>query len=112
VGALFSTPQQPELRQCTNTACGCGRWYDDTIPSNLAPECRARIDRLNRYDAERRAERAAAEQSRSLRAAELEMLDAAGKWDAYHKLPRAVVAERIEKSQFRSPTPRKWRWSK
>jgi hypothetical protein len=103
MGALFDIPRQPELRVCSSSLCGCGRTYEDVLPSNLAPDCRARLADREQRDIEQRAKERTAE--RWLRAAELEFQNEAGKWDDFHQLPRSEVAARQDRTKY--PTPRR-----
>jgi hypothetical protein len=81
-----------------------GHLWDDPLPGVWCNFHREQRDHLKRYDAERRAERLAA--TRSVESQLAEWRDEAGKWDDYHGLPRAVVADRIEKATTRYPAPK------
>jgi len=82
-----------------------GHFWDDALPGVWCNFHREQRDHLKAYDAERRAERAAAEQARSVESRMAEFLDEQGKFDPYHQKSRAVVAERISRAQTRYPTP-------
>jgi hypothetical protein len=87
---------------------GSHLWWD-ALPGIWCDSHREMRDQQREAEKEKRAERARLASKRSLKAAELEYLDAVGKWDPYFQRPRSAVAAAADPFHQRKEGPRETR---